>query len=205
MTSRLVLDTLEGRSVTGNIITVSNGHSIVSNTINVGTLSGVGQMGNVIIVPAGHKFHAPGHIIGVNVIRSSTRTSVGYSASSTIVSGSFTKLRGDTTLVASCTIYGCQYSSGTCGVGMNIDGSNWDYGSGYQYDGSWSSTGQITIVTGTARWTGITAGSHTVGFGWQPVNGSTGERPFGILNPNSSDESRNQQCVSSITVYEVMP
>lgn len=145
-----------------------------------------------------------GAIVAITTVRSSTRTSVPNSGTTTLFSGSFTKLRAATTLIARCTVYGAAYSSGNCGVGMNIDSSNWDYGVAYQYDGAWSASQQTTIVIGTSRWTGISAGSHTVGFGFNPVNGATGERPFGILNPNSSDDTRNQQMVSTIVLYEVV-
>lgn len=145
-----------------------------------------------------------GGIVAINTVRSSTRTSVPNSGTVTLFSGTFTKVRAATTLIAICNVYGCQYSSGNCGVAMNIDGTTWDYGCGYQYDGAWSSTLQVTLVTGTSVFTGVSAGSHTIGFGFKPFNAATSERPFAILNPNSSDDSRNGQFISSIVVYEVV-
>lgn len=183
--------TLTAPALTGNFITSAD-----SNTVSTTMLADSG------ITAA--KMGYSGAILNISTIRNSTRTSVPNSGATTLFSGSFTKIRAASTLIAKCTVYGCQYSSGTCGVGMNIDGSNWDYGVAYQYDGAWSATAQITIVIGTSRWTGISAGSHTVGFGFNPINGATAERPFGILNPNNSDDSRNQQTVSSIVVYEVI-
>ncbi len=146
-----------------------------------------------------------GSIIAVNIIRNGTRSSVSTAATQTLFSGSFTKLRSDSRLIARCTVFGAQYYSGNCGVGMNIDGGNWDFGTAYQYDGAWSNANQTTIITGQATWTGISAGSHTVGFGWNTVNNDAGNRPFNIFNPNSSDDGRNQQMVSSITIFEVAP
>jgi hypothetical protein len=81
----------------------------------------------------------------------------------------------------------------------------WDYGMAYQYDGAWSSVNQTTIVFGQAQWTSVAAGSHTMSFGWNTRDGNTNNRPFNNLNPNSSDDSRNQQMVSRIVVYEVYP
>jgi len=144
-----------------------------------------------------------GAIIGVTVVRTNTRSSVSTVASTTLFSGSFTKIKADSQLIAKCTVFGANFQSGNSGVGMNIDGSNWDYGVAYQYDGAWSSIYQTTIIVGTSRWSGISAGSHTVGFGWNTFNGGA-DRPFGIFNPNSSDDSRNQQMASSIILYEVI-
>jgi len=147
--------------------------------------------------------------LAINVISNSTRTSIGNSGNVQIMSGSFTKLRSDTVIRATSTIFGCQFNSGNCGVGCVIDYGNtnarWDYGMAYQYDGSWSSTLQTTCVFGHHLWSGITAGTHTMGFGWNPANGSTGEAPFKIFNPNNSDDGRNQQMVSRIVIYEVYP
>ena len=147
----------------------------------------------------------PGFILSSTAIRNSTRAALSLSAYSVIFSGTFTKLRADSTIFATCNVFGDGYNSGNCGVGMQIDStSNWDYGCHYQYDGSWSSTIQTTTISGQCQWTGISAGSHTIGFGWKCANGSTSDRPFNYFNPNSSNtETRNQQMVSSIYVYEI--
>lgn len=147
----------------------------------------------------------PGFILSSTAIRNSTRTALSISSGATIFSGTFTKLRGDSTLIATCTVFGDGFYSGNCGVGMFIDStSNWDYGCGYQYDGSWSSTIQTTVVNGQSQWTGISAGIHTIGFGWKCANGSATDRPFSYVNPNTANsETRNQQMISSIFVYEI--
>lgn len=145
-----------------------------------------------------------GAIIALTIVRTNTRTSVSTAASATLFSGSFTKLRADSQLIATCTVYGAGGAySGNCGVGMNIDGSTWDYGVAYQYDGAWNSS-QTTIIVGQSRWSGISAGSHTIAFGWNTINNEVSNKPFSILNPNSSDDNRNQQMASSIFLYEVM-
>ena len=146
-----------------------------------------------------------GYVLASTIIRSSTRTAVSTAAESVIFSGSFTKQRADTNLAATCTVFGAGYYSGNCGVGMRIDSSNWDYGVAYQYDGAWSSTIQTTIIVGHSYWTGVTAGAHTIGFGWKTADAGASNRPFNILNPNSTEESRNQQMVSTIILYEIYP
>lgn len=146
----------------------------------------------------------PGVIVGSTTIRNSTRTAIGLSSESIIFSGSFTKTRSNTNIVATCTVFGAGYASGNCGTGLRIDGSNWRYGVAYQYDGAWSAQSQTTIVFGTCFWDNVTVGAHTIGFGWKTANGSTTDRPFNFLNPSTPDDSRNQQMTSSIVVYEVI-
>lgn len=145
-----------------------------------------------------------GYVIASTTIRNSTRTAMSaVVGAGTVFGGSFTKQRSDTNIVATCTVFGAQYDSGNCAVGLKLD-STWDYGCAYQYDGAWTRANQTTIIIGQGFWTGITAGSHTMTFGWNSADSST-NRPFVYLNPNNSDDSRNQQMVSSIIIYEVYP
>jgi hypothetical protein len=147
--------------------------------------------------------------LAINVISSGQRTAVSNAGNVQIFSGTFTKLRADTVIRATATVFGSTFSSGNCGVGLVLDygtpAVRWDYGLAYQYDGAWVSAQQVTMVFGQSQWTGVAVGSHTIGFGWNPANGGTGERPFGFLNPNSSDDGRHNQIVSRIVVYEVYP
>ena len=146
-----------------------------------------------------------GHIIQSFVIQNGTRVAVSTSAESTLFGDNFTKLRSDTDIFATCTVYGADFESGNCGVGMKLN-STWQFGCGYQYDGAWSGTQQVTIIIGTGYWSTPPAGASSIYFGWKPANGSSNERPFVYFNPNASDsEPRNQQFISSIVVYEVMP
>ena len=145
-----------------------------------------------------------GHIIQSFVIQNGTRSTVSNSAESTLFGDTFTKLRSDTDIFTTCTVFGCDYESGNCGVGMKLN-STWQFGCGYQYDGAWSGTIQTTIIIGTGYWSTPPIGSTTIYFGWKPANGAA-NRPFAIFNPNTTNgEARNQQFISSIVVYEVMP
>jgi len=144
-----------------------------------------------------------GHIIQSFVIQNGTRVAVSTSAESTLFGDNFTKLRSDTDIFATCTVYGAGYNAGNCGVGMKLN-SIWQFGCGYQYDGAWSATTQTTIIIGTGYWSTPPAGASSIYFGWKPANGGA-NRPFNYFNPNTSEEARNQQFISSIVVYEVMP
>lgn len=146
-----------------------------------------------------------GTVIAVNTVRSSTRTSMPYSNNFTAFSGSFNKLRSDSVIVATATVFGSSFDSGNCGTGLRLN-NTWDFGSAYQYDGAWTQALQTTIAIGTGRWTGVPAGTHTMGWGWQTADGATGNRPFQWLNPSSAGgDARVQQMTSSIVIYEVAP
>jgi len=146
-----------------------------------------------------------GFIISSTKIRSATRTALSLAAIATMFSGTFTKLRSDTVIIATATIFGDGYNSGNCGVCLKIDGGAPNYGLVYQYDGSWSATDQTTTMSGQCQFTGIAAGTRTISAGWHTFNGSSNDRPFNNLNPSNATggETRNQQMVSSIIVYEV--
>ena len=145
-------------------------------------------------------------VVSINVFRDGTRRSMpGQQSYVTPLGGTFTKLRSDTLLIATCTALGAGFQSGNCGVGLRLDNDSfWDYGIGYQYDGAWSQSYQTTIITGHHSWTGIAAGLHTINFGWNSVNAGA-EKPFHFMNANASDDARNRQMISSIFVYEVAP
>ena len=149
-----------------------------------------------------------GTIVSMTTIRNNSRTSVGGQGSNfptgyKLWSGSFTKLRNDTDIYAYSHQMFQGWYSGNCSVGMNMDNSNslWDYGHSYQYDGNY---GPATIQpTGCSRWTGLAAGSHTIYFGWNARSGTN--TPGTIWNPNNNEDNRDQQIVSSMIVYEVVP
>ena len=143
-----------------------------------------------------------GGVIAMSTVRSSTRTSMPTTSNYVAFSGSFTKQRTDSVIIATSTVFGNGFSAGNCGVGLRLD-STWDFGSAYQYDGAWSQVDQITIVVGTGRWEGFAAGSHTMGWGWFPANNAA-NKPFDFLNPNAANgELRNNQVISSIVIFEV--
>ena len=121
----------------------------------------------------------------------------------TQLGGTFTKLEASSNIVATCTVYGNNFESGNCGVGLVVDSSIWDHGVGYQYDGAWSDEQQTQIVIGTCNFGSLSVGTHTINFGWRHVNADLG-RPFIYLSPNSRSDPRNQQFIYRIAVWEVL-
>lgn len=144
-----------------------------------------------------------GGVISLTVIRNSTRIAISTATQAVAFSGTFKKFKANTIIRSTCTVFGDGYYDGNCGVGMVINGSLWDHGCAYQYDGSWSATLQTTVITGSSIWSNIGIGTHTIGFGWRPAN-AVASKPFNYINPSSSTESRNQQMSSTIFVYEVV-
>jgi hypothetical protein len=148
-----------------------------------------------------------GTVISSAIIRNGTRTALSNTSMATLFSGTFNKVLGanESYLIVRASVFGAGYSSGNCGVGCYIDSTNnWDYGASYQYDGSWSSTNQITTIIGIHVFTGYAAGARTIGFGWKTANGSATDRPFVYFNPNNSDDGRLNQVISSMYVQEVV-
>lgn len=173
--------------------------------LKVDTIQTVSGSGNIIIdgsigqisptsLPAGS-------VINSGQIRYSTRAGLSSTNVSTYFSGNVTKISSSSKIIATCTVFGADYHSGNCGFGMHFNGV-WDFGCGYQYDSGWTDGSQVTIANGTSVWTGVNAGTYTLGVGHKHYNGDTGKF-CGIINPNSSDESRNRQHISTINWYEV--
>ena len=150
-------------------------------------------------------------VIDVSIIENSTRTIWGSFANGQIFfSGNFTKRLASTKIIATTTSFWAGYYSGNAGMGLKLTANStdyWRYGVGFQYDGGWSANSQTTIVVGQSSWDGIPAGTHTMGLGTNCADGGANNKPGYCMNPNSNatyGESRNQQFVSSIIIYEVV-
>ena len=60
------------------------------------------------------------------------------------------------------------------------------------------------IVLFGKRFESLGVASHTLEIGWQTRNGSAGDKPYVVFNPNSSDDARSQQHQSNLVVYEIL-
>jgi len=69
---------------------------------------------------------------------------------------------------------------------------------------SGSRQGNIIINQTWENTTYLTATTHTFEFGWRTRNGSSGDKPFLQINPNSSDDNRSHQHSSTFTFFEVL-
>ena len=143
-----------------------------------------------------------GLILSTTTIRNSTRTAISAVYNSAHFSGSFTKTTSTSNLVVTATVLGGQYNDGNGACGFVIDGTTWDFGAAYQYDGVWSQVYTTIQCIGTGYFQNISAGSHTMGWGVKAFNGST-TRPYNYLNPNGTDDARNGQMISTLIIYEI--
>jgi hypothetical protein len=143
-----------------------------------------------------------GMVLATTVIRNGTRTATSSAYNYTLFSGGFTKTTSTSNLVVTCTVWGVQYNDGNAGTGFVLDGTTWDWGTAYNYDGAWTNAYETIQVIGTGYFTGVSAGVHTMGWGWKAVSGGA-SRAFNYFNPNATDQSRNGQFYSQLIVYEI--
>jgi len=136
-----------------------------------------------------------GKILQVASVEDSTREYFSTSADYWPISVTFTKISATSKIIVIASVIGHAGSAGLCGTGLKLDSTK-KYVGGYSY-----STNGV-IYSGMADFGVVATGSHTAYWGWTTANG-TSTKPFSTLNPNSSEESRSQQKVSTILVYEV--
>jgi hypothetical protein len=139
-------------------------------------------------------------LINYTTATNSTRLSLSSSTDETYGSFSFTKQQAGTTL----------YIQGSVPFYANDNGGAYNYGkigSTFKYIGIHYVKGDINTIgfgglTFNQVWTGIGSGSQTFSFG-QKSNDGTSNKPNSILNPNSSEDGRNQQTGWSFIVWEL--
>jgi hypothetical protein len=142
-----------------------------------------------------------GAVLATTVIRNSTRTAISALYNTAHFSGSFTKTTSTSNLVVVGTVFGGQYNDGNGALGFVLDGTTWDFGAAYNYDGVWTKVYTTIQCFGQGYFQNISAGSHTMGWGVKAFNGAT-TRPYETLNPNGSDDGRNGQFISTLIIYE---
>jgi hypothetical protein len=138
-----------------------------------------------------------GKVLQVTAFTLSTREVLPLSAEYWGSFGTINKISATSTLVVSGTFSGYGNYSGTCGVGIRIN-TLYRYGN-YTY--GQTSHGKNYAIN--ASFEGMPVGAHIVYWGWKVFNGSAGEKPFNVFNPNNADDTRGQQSTSVIVVMEV--
>ena len=166
--------------------------------VAVGTSGQVLTSGGVGVAPTFQTAAGGGKLLGVTSIENSTRISLSASADVwTHVTGSFTVTATTSDLIVFAHIPAKGNASGHCGVGIKID-STYRYGS-FPFDSTGWALAQDHHYNFGSGWS---VGSHTISWGWKTGSASS-EKPYNIINPNSTDDSRLQQTTSTITVMEV--
>jgi len=141
---------------------------------------------------------ASGSVVAVRFYSSDTRSTVSAASTGTLLSFTDTKLYGsETDIIVSVNVIGLGNASGATATEIGYDGTK-IYSASYDYNGQ----GYMVTINGNAKFSGVSSGSKPLRVGW--TTGSGTASPFNVLNPNSADESRLQQMVSTVVVYEVI-
>jgi hypothetical protein len=156
-------------------------------------------------------------LVKVTRFRNDTRTNLSDSSASNIWSGNFTKQYDANTswILAEGMLPGANNYSDQCGVYFNLDGANTNNDSprhrGVHYSGVNENNGWARfilyvhrIIDNSDSAQELAAGSRTWYVGWSTRNGSTSDKPFEVWNPNSSEDGRNNQYGSIMSIYEYL-
>ena len=186
---------LQSTTVTGTI--TSTGFSGTA-----GTLTGISPSqftsGNF---PAAYM--PAGSVVNITHLSNNTRTVTSSAVTYKPFAFSVTKLLSSSVLVIEGVIQWLGNGDNSPCAGIAIDNS-WNY-TGLQYrtnmTGGYGNANHGCIHINQTR-TGISAGTRTIEFGWNSSNGSA-YRLWQVLNPNSTDDSRNQQTGLQLHVWEI--
>tara|TARA_Y100000592_G_scaffold55179_1_gene86854 strand:+ start:1923 stop:2444 length:522 start_codon:yes stop_codon:yes gene_type:complete len=156
-------------------------------------------------------------LVKVTTFRNNTRTALNDSSSRVIWSANFTKEYDANTswILMEGMLPGANNYSDQCGVYAMLDGANTNNDSpryhGIHYSGANADHGWARfimyvhrIIDNSDSTQELSAGSRTWSVGWHTRNGASGDKPFEVWNPNSSDDSRNQQYGSLMSIYEYL-
>ena len=156
-------------------------------------------------------------LVKVTTFRNNTRTALNDASSRVIWSGNFTKEYDANTswILMEGMLPGANNYSDQCGVYAMLDGANTNLDTprhhGIHYSGANADTGWARFIMYVHRIIDnadsaqeLGAGSRTWTVGWRTRSGSSGDKPFEVWNPNSSDDSRNQQYGSLMSIYEYL-
>ena len=167
----------------------------------VGTFPSPGTTNNVLTSNGTVWTSATPKIINVERVQNSTRasiTSLSGSAVGTLVTFTYNKQAASTSLIFIVMVALNSNSNGTMAIDLTY-GTSSAFGSlNYTY----TAEGFPMPLQGQATLTGYTTtGSQTLTVRYYTAD-SSGGRPGAIINPNSTDDARNIQQVSTVTVIE---
>jgi len=95
-----------------------------------------------------------------------------------------------------------------CGIYAHIPGATTlsTDGTAYKdisYVGGNADGETFNVVLTGKRFSNLNAGSHTLTIGWSTRDGGTGNKPFVVWNPNSTDDARQHQTRSQLYIQEI--
>lgn len=138
-------------------------------------------------------------LINSQTFTNSTRQTFSAAQPITYWTVSYTKQSSTSNLYIICTIPIWTGANGGAYLGFNIDGSI-NYG-GVNINTTASDRGGVTIQQTR---TGLSAGARSISVYQATIDG-TSNVLLSIINPNNSDDSRNQQQISVMQILEIEP
>lgn len=156
-------------------------------------------------------------LVKVTHFMSSGRAGVSDSGNGTLWSGSFTKEKDANTswILMDGMIPGAIAYSDQCGIWAALDGKDTNndtprhhgvYYAGANSGSSWARFLLYVhrIIKNDDSAQELNAGSRTWTIGWMTRSGSSGDKPFAVMNPNSNEDSRNNQYGSRMAIWEYL-
>lgn len=156
-------------------------------------------------------------LVKVTTFRNNTRTGLSNSSSSVIWSAQFVKEYDANTswILMEGMLPGANNYSDQCGVYAMLDGANTAVDTprhhGIHYSGANADQGWARfimyvhrIIDNSDSAQELGAGTRTWSVGWSTRDGGSNNRPFEVWNPNATDDSRNQQYGSLMSIYEYL-
>jgi len=141
----------------------------------------------------------PSAVLGITTQVQSNRVVTSASSNVTQYSFGFTKQSNDSILLATGLISAAGNDNDGLYYFTDISGTR-------KYDG-WAENlyptyAQYYSLQFHQIWTGVSAGSKTFSWGWEPINGSS-NRPVNVYNINNSEDGRNRQNGSEFVIWEL--
>jgi len=135
-------------------------------------------------------------IVKVHNFNNATRQVTSSSSNYNYFTWTLTKVASGTDLYFHLVMPAYAGDNSSMNIGIGIDGS-------YNYTGYGATdTGGENFLVMLQRRTGISSGARTITLNQIPIDGSS-NRVLNIINPNSSDDVRNQQMGTNFVVYEI--
>ena len=176
-------------------VDITNAGTVATTTISSGTFDGT--IGSSATFPSGT-------ITNAKVLTNATRTSVDSPNSTDrqiLAFGNYDKLNSGTKLVIHIVAPAFNFNtSGGVGVGIRYGSGSTVWGGSHYYTAH-SYAGFLVAYYYSDSHT--TTGSQAVSLRSGQASG-TGGRPCGVINPNTTDDSRIPQSRSTAIIYEIM-
>ena len=140
-----------------------------------------------------------GKVLKIEEQTNNTRAALSTSTSKvTILSGTYTNVQASSKVIINCLIPSIGNGAAAMNVGITWNGTDYDGVGSFAYIGSDSQT--MMVVSKSFDCPASTGSINWVLF-WESQN-SQNSYPVKVINPNSTDDGRLAQCISTINFME---